>query len=86
MRLDHCGVIVTGTVGLVVLVARLAGLVALPGYTPIMLMLAVGFSTMPVSQSILGLYLWRTFENAKRRPLAIVSDLIFGGECGADDT
>jgi hypothetical protein len=51
-----------------------------------MLMLAVGFSTMPVSQGILGLYLWRTFENAKRRPLAIVSNLTFGGERGADDT
>jgi glycosyltransferase involved in cell wall biosynthesis len=85
--LGAIGVIVTGTVGLVVLVARLAGLVALPGYTPIMLMLAFGFSTMLVSQGILGLYLWRTFENTKRRPLAIVSEhLTFGGERGADDT
>jgi hypothetical protein len=75
------GVIVSSLVGMVVFIARLAGWITLKGYTPIMLMLAFGFSVLLMSQGVLGLYLWRTFENTKRRPLAVVSEhLSFGGQ------
>lgn len=68
------GLVVSGTVGLIVLIARLGGWITLAGYTPIMLLLAFGFSVLLMSQGILGLYLWRTFENTKRRPLSVVSE------------
>jgi hypothetical protein len=68
------GLVVSMVVGAVVLLARLLGWITVGGYTPIMLMLAFGFSVLLVSQGILGLYLWRSFENSKRRPLAVVSE------------
>ena len=30
-------------------------------------------------QGILGLYIWRTAENTKRRPLRIISHIVSGG-------
>jgi hypothetical protein len=30
-------------------------------------------------QGIIGSYLWRTFENTKRRPLRIVARIVDGG-------
>ena len=68
------GLVVTGFAALVTATAWLMNLVPVQGYTPLMLMLAFGFSFLLLSQGILGLYLWRAFENTKRRPLSIVSD------------
>lgn len=72
--------LVTGVVGTVVvlLVAAvvlgfyLGGAIDEPGYVP--LMLAILFSTflMISSLGIVGAYIWRIFDNSKRRPTAIV--------------
>lgn len=82
------GLAISGTAGLVTLVAWLEGLVKVAGYTPIMLMLAFTSSFLLLSQGVLGLYLWRTFENTKHRPLSIVSEHVHfdgGGREGGHD-
>lgn len=65
------GAVVTATVGVVVFVAWLAGAITSTGYTP--LMLAVLFSTFLLLSGlgVVGAYVWRIYENSKRRPHAI---------------
>ncbi len=70
------GVVGSGAAGLLVSIASLAGRTAETGYTSIVLMLVFMCSLLLLSQGILGLYLWRAFENTKQRPLAIVSQHI----------
>jgi glycosyltransferase involved in cell wall biosynthesis len=50
----------------------LAGWISVLGYTPIMLMLAFSTSVNLLAVGILGSYVWRTFENTKRRPLSVL--------------
>jgi hypothetical protein len=58
--------------GTIVLVARLTGLIAEPGYAPTVLLIS-GFGALnALGLSVVGAYAWRAFENTKARPLAIV--------------
>ena len=68
------GLVVSGAAGLVVLVGRLGGWITQAGYAPIMLLIVFVSSVLLLSQAILGLYLWRTFENTKQRPPAIIAE------------
>lgn len=62
--------------GVVVAVARMLGMIDVPGYTAIVLLVIFMGSTSLVVQGIIGAYLWRTFENTKRRPLRIISRVV----------
>ena len=56
----------------VVLVARLTGLIAEPGYATTVLLIA-GFGALnALGLAVVGAYAWRAFENTKSRPLSIV--------------
>lgn len=66
------GVAISILLGLVILFARLTQNIKVPGYTPIVLVQLFFFSLLLLSQGIIGSYLWRTFENTKRRPLTLV--------------
>lgn len=58
--------------GAVVLTARLTGLIVEPGYAATVLLIA-GFGALnALGLAVVGAYAWRTFENTKGRPLAIV--------------
>ncbi len=60
---------------LVVLGARVFGETDVPGYAPIMLsVLFVGF-VLTLGLGIVGSYVWRTYENTKRRPLTIAQSV-----------
>ena len=59
--------------GLMVAVARLFGLISVPGYAALAVLLTFSISAILAVQGIIGSYLWRTFENTKRRPLRIIS-------------
>ena len=68
---------VFGTVAVVVVAAVILGFyltggITEPGYVP--LMLAILFSTFLTITSIgiVGAYVWRVFDNTKRRPSSIV--------------
>jgi len=66
------GVAISTVVGLATLFARLAGYIHVPGYTPLILVQLFFASLLLLSQGIIGSYLWRAFENTKRRPLSLV--------------
>ncbi len=67
------GVALAAVLALVVLAARLTGAVAVPGYTALILTIA-GFGALNLfSLGLVGNYVYRAYENTKRRPLALVS-------------
>jgi len=63
-------------VALLVLIARLAGAIAVPGYAPTILVLVFFASLNLLGLGIIGSYVWRAYETAKGRPGAIVRDVV----------
>lgn len=59
--------------GTFLVIASVAGKVEVPGYAPIMLAITFGNSSILIALSILGSYLWRTFENSQGRPIAVIT-------------
>jgi len=55
----------------VVFVAWLAGVIQVPGYTPVILVMLNSFMATMLALGIMGSYVWRTFENTKGRPLYV---------------
>jgi glycosyltransferase involved in cell wall biosynthesis len=63
-------------VGALVLVARIAGVVTVPGYAATILVLLFFASLNLLGLGIIGSYTWRVYETTKRRPGAIVRDVV----------
>jgi len=57
---------------LTVMIARMMGQIQVLGYTPLMLTILGCTFLLQTSIGIVGNYVWRTFENSKRRPLSLV--------------
>lgn len=76
------GVLGLGTavvLGAAVLVARLSGLVEVPGYAATVLTVLFFGAINTLGLGVVGSYAWRAFENTKGRPLALVhSEQAFG--------
>lgn len=53
--------------------AWLSDQIAVPGYTATILTVILLGSLILFTQGLIGLYVWRAFENTKRRPLSLVS-------------
>jgi glycosyltransferase involved in cell wall biosynthesis len=66
------GVVASVVAGTVVVAAWAFGTISVAGYTPLMLTLLLGVSVIVSGLGIIGSYVWRTYENTKRRPSAIV--------------
>jgi hypothetical protein len=66
------GGIFTLVAAIVVLTSFLIGAIKEPGYTPLMLVLLFSTFSLLGALGIVGSYVWRAFENTKRRPSAIV--------------
>ncbi len=66
------GAVLTAIVGAIVTVSFFLGSIVEPGYTPLMLVILFSTFTLLVGLGIVGTYVWRAFENTKRRPGAIV--------------
>lgn len=65
------GIVLTLAAAATVLGLRLAGVVDVRGYTPLMLaVLFVGALNL-FAMGIVGAYVWRAYENTKHRPLAL---------------
>lgn len=73
-RLGVGSMVLAAVVGTVVLIARLVGSIPVPGYTPLILAVVFFGGLNAFGIGLLGDYVWRTFENTKGRPLAIVAD------------
>lgn len=69
------GILVATVVGGVVLGARVAGLVTVPGYAATILILLFFASLNLIGLGIIGSYVWRAYEITKGRPGAIVRDV-----------
>lgn len=66
---------------LVTLVAKLSGVVEVPGYAGTMLAILFFGAFNALGLGVVGTYAWRAFENTKGRPLAVVqSEEIFDRE------
>lgn len=61
---------------IILIAARLFGAITQPGYTALALLIVFMGSSILAVQGIIGSYLWRTFENTKRRPLRIINKIV----------
>lgn len=66
------GVAVSVLLGAVVFFRWSRDLIAVPGYTPLMLVVLFFSSANLVGLSLVGSYVWRTYENSKRRPQSVI--------------
>lgn len=72
-RVGIIGCLSSLILGAVVVVARVTGAVTVPGYAATMLVVLF-FGTLNLfGLGLVGTYAWRSYENSKRRPLAVVS-------------
>lgn len=71
IRIGAIGTGFVAALGLVVVVARLNGLIAVPGYAMTIMTIALLGSMNLLGLGIVGVYAWRTYENTKQRPNAI---------------
>jgi len=58
------------------LIAKLAGWITVPGYAATILVLLFFGALNIFSLGLVGSYTWRSYENSKRRPLAIPMDVL----------
>jgi glycosyltransferase involved in cell wall biosynthesis len=78
------GLVTSLVVGTIVFLSWSSGLITVSGYTPIMLSIFFCTSLILIGLGIVGAYVWRTFENTKRRPLSIVQSVeSYSGEQSA---
>jgi glycosyltransferase involved in cell wall biosynthesis len=73
--LGMLGLAISVPFGLAVIAARLAGTIEVPGYAATILTIMFFGALNLTGIGIVGGYVWRAYENTKRRPLAIVGRL-----------
>jgi polyisoprenyl-phosphate glycosyltransferase len=66
------GLVTSSILAAVVALARILGLVTVPGYAATVVVVAFFAALNSFGLGVIGSYVWRTFENTKGRPLAIV--------------
>ena len=67
------GMILAVVLGAVVLYAKLRNQIPIPGYTATVLVVMFFGGLNSLGLGVLGEYVWRTFENTKRRPAYLVA-------------
>lgn len=67
------GFVLSVLAGVVVLAGWLLGAVKQPGYTPLMIAILASASALLLGLGVVGTYVWRTYENSKRRPLELTA-------------
>lgn len=72
VRVGAGGVVLAGLLGGGVLIAKLLGLIAVPGYAMTVLAITFFGALNLLGMGVVGSYAWRIYENTKARPLAIV--------------
>src|SRR5438128_3454033 len=66
------GIVISLIFSVIVLWARLSGRIQVPGYSPIVLTVTFFGSINLICLGIVGSYVWRVYENTKKRPGAVV--------------
>lgn len=81
MFIGAFGTTLSVAVSIIILVLSATHAIAVPGYAPTMLAIFFATTVILFSLGILGSYIWRTFENTKRRPAHVIMiDRSFDGE------
>lgn len=70
------GCVLSFLFGVFVVASRMLGLIEIPGYAGLAALIAFSSSAGLAAQGVLGSYIWRTFENTKRRPLRLVARVV----------
>jgi len=65
-------VLLSISLSMIVLIARLSGAVNVPGYAATVLTILFFAGINLLGLGIIGSYVWRAYENTKARPLAVV--------------
>lgn len=68
------GILFSVVLGCIVILAKLLNLIPVPGYAATVLVVAFFGAVNILGLGIVGTYAWRTYENTKRRPLAICTE------------
>lgn len=76
INLGLIGISVSLMLSFVVLVSKLVGSITVPGYTATLLIVSFFSSINLLCFGIIGLYMWRAFENTKNRPNTIIMNKI----------
>ena len=66
------GIIIFGVLGLSTFIFKMMGLIHVPGYTTLFLLIGFLGGINIFGLAIIGYYVWRTFENTKNRPQSVV--------------
>lgn len=78
--LGFIGVMVAAVLGLSVIILRLRGDIDIPGYAATVITVMFFGALNTLGLGLVGSYAWRTYENTKQRPLALVySERQFAG-------
>jgi polyisoprenyl-phosphate glycosyltransferase len=72
MSVGAIGIVGAMTGAIVVFVAWLNSAIPVPGYTALMLVILLSTGAILLSLGIVGMYVWRAYENTKGRPTAVV--------------
>jgi polyisoprenyl-phosphate glycosyltransferase len=72
-RIGLMGSLGAAALGVSVATAKLSGLIEVPGYAATMLVVLFLGALNLLALGLVGIYAWRTYENTKRRPTAIVA-------------
>lgn len=72
-RIGLVGSLGAAALGVSVAAARLSGLIEVPGYAATMLVVLFLGALNLLALGLVGTYAWRTYENTKHRPTAIVA-------------
>lgn len=71
IRVGAVGSVLSTLYGVIVVFARLGGLIEVPGYAMTLFVITLLGSLNLLGLGVIGSYAWRTYENTKGRPLAI---------------
>lgn len=73
IRAGVIGSITSVLLGLVISIARIIGIIHVPGYAATMLTVLFLGALNLLGLGLIGTYAWRGYENSKQRPLAIIA-------------
>lgn len=73
IKMGAIGSLVSAVIGLMVIIARIHGTIAVPGYAATMVVVLLLGTLNLLGLGLVGTYAWRAYENTKQRPLAVVS-------------
>lgn len=71
LRVGIAGALLSALFGVMVALARVAGMIAVPGYAATMIAITFLGCLNLLGLGIVGSYAWRAYENTKQRPIAV---------------